>query len=97
MQHGWQPSSQGRLTYGVQHWLTCLLISVSPETLCQPGSSENQTARRLWMCKTFVWGRNCERKVKETGGPADGCASLVSGEGEGKDAGKVRRRRQKKQ
>lgn len=50
------------------------------------GSSENQTARQLWMCKTFVWERNCERKVKEPGGPADSCTSLVSGEGEEKEA-----------
>lgn len=49
------------------------------------------------MCKTFVRGRNCERKVKEPGGPADGCAGLVSGEGEEKPGGKVGGRKQTKQ
>lgn len=49
------------------------------------------------MCKTFVRGRNCERKAKEPGGPADGCAGLVSGEGEEKAGGKVGGRKQTKQ
>lgn len=49
------------------------------------------------MCKTFVRGRNCESKAKEPGGPADGCAGLVSGEGEEKAGRKVGGRKQTKQ
>lgn len=77
LQRGWQPSSQRRLTYGVQHWLTCLLISVSPETLCQSGvlwEPDNKTAldvqdiclgKKLW--KKSEGTRRARRQLCQPG------------------------------